>query len=191
VVAGHELAYGLKIQSLRPRQPVRIVCGRAAQALGSGPRLIREDLMRSTLRAIGYVVLASAAVGAYFGLAPKVVTDMPTLPSASQYESLILQALSDDTANNARALGAPQQSVVNGWTARDLLTIIAKEQADILRAQGAVVDATGRLQTNPFDERIPALLLIVLLALAWNGLTAAQPQLVTTMSTRTTEPLTA
>jgi hypothetical protein len=64
---------------------------------------------------------------------------------------------------------------VNGWTARDLLSIIAKENADILRAQGAVVDATGSLQTQPFDQRIPALLLIGVFVICWLGISSPPP----------------
>jgi hypothetical protein len=95
------------------------------------------------------VLLVAAGAGVYVGLAPKVVASDYKLPSATQNETLITEALSADAANKLLTAGAPQQSVVNGWTARDLLTIVAKENADILRAQGAVVDATGSLQTNP------------------------------------------
>src|SRR5687768_16755568 len=116
--------------------------------------------MAAAIWYLGFATLAMAAAAAFVYFTPKVVVSSYSLPSASQYESLISQALTDDTLNNARTEGAPQQQVVNGWTAKDLLTIIAKEQADILRAQGAVVDATGNLQTQPFDQRIPALLLV-------------------------------
>jgi hypothetical protein len=125
--------------------------------------------MRSWVRLAGYLVLAVAAVAVFVVLRPKIDTVTPTLPSATSYESLITSALDADTANNLRTEGAPQQQVVNGWTAKDLLTIIAKENIDILKAQGAVVDATGALNTTPFDERIPALLLIGVLAVCWTG----------------------
>jgi len=128
--------------------------------------------MRTLIRYAGFVVLIAAAAGVWYGLAPKVSTSTPTLPSGTQYESLISQVLADDVTNNAGAQGAPQQAVVNGWTERDLLTIIAKENVDILQAQGAVVDATGNLSTTPFDNRIPALLLVGVLAICWLGLTA-------------------
>jgi hypothetical protein len=128
--------------------------------------------MAAGIRFLGFAVLAIAAAAAFVYFTPKDVTSSYALPSASQYESLITQVLADDVANNLRTEGAPQQQVVNGWTARDLLTIIAKEQADILRAQGAVVDATGNLQTQPFDQRIPALLLIGVLAVCWSGIAA-------------------
>jgi hypothetical protein len=130
--------------------------------------------MSTAARAAGYLVLAIAAVAVFLVLKPVITTSVPTLPSATTYESLISTALSDNAANDANADSAPKQQVVNGWVARDLLMIIAKENADILKAQGAVVDATGALQTTPFDERIPALLLIGVLALCWTGLSARQ-----------------
>jgi hypothetical protein len=126
--------------------------------------------LRTPIRYAGYLVLAVAAGAVFVVLRPKIDTITPTLPTATSYESLITSALDADTANNLRTEGAPQQQVVNGWTAKDLLTIIAKENIDILKAQGAVVDATGALNTTPFDERIPALLLIGVLALCWTGL---------------------
>lgn len=132
--------------------------------------------MSAAIRYLGFAVLAMGAVASFVYFTPKDVKSSYALPSASQYESLISQALSDDAANNLRTEGAPQQQVVNGWTAKDLLTIIAKEQADILRAQGAVVDATGNLQTQPFDQRIPALLLIAVLAICWSGATTPREQ---------------
>lgn len=125
--------------------------------------------MPTAVRLIGFGLLAIVAVAAFVVLTPQVLHETPTLPNTTDYLSLIQQTLSNDTANNARAQGAPQQAVVNGWTARDLLTIIAKQNIDILASQGAVVDATGTLQTTPFDERVPALLLIGVLAICWEG----------------------
>jgi len=130
--------------------------------------------MSTAVRAAGYLVLAIAAVAVFIVLKPVVTTSVPSLPSATTYESLISTALSDNSVNDANAESAPQQQVVNGWVARDLLMIIAKENADIFKAQGAVVDVTGALQTTPFDERIPALLLIGVFALCWTGLSARQ-----------------
>ena len=124
------------------------------------------------VRYVGFVILAGLAVGAFIYYSPTEVQSDYQLPSATSYEALISQALDDDQANNLRAEGAPQQAVVNGWTARDLLTIVAKQNADILRAQGAIVDATGSLQTQPFDQRIPALLVIGVLSICWLGISA-------------------
>jgi hypothetical protein len=129
----------------------------------------------NVLRPLGFLLCAVAAVAVFVLLAPKVSTSTPTLPSATRYETLITQALADDAANNLRTEGAPQQQVVNGWTAKDLLTIIAKQNIDILTSQGAVVDATGNLQTAPFDQRIPALLLIAVVALCWSGIATPRP----------------
>jgi len=132
--------------------------------------------MTSAIRIAGFAILAIAAAAVFVVLRPTAPTQTPTLPSATTYVSLISDALAADKSNNLLTSGAPQQQVVNGWTAKDLLTIIAKENVDILAAQGAIVDATGTLNTTPFDERIPALLLIGVLAIAWSGLTAAQPK---------------
>lgn len=126
--------------------------------------------MPQILRSLGFALCAIAAVAVFVLLAPNVPTPTPTLPSATHYESLISQALDDDRSNNLLTEGAPQQQVVNGWTAKDLLTIIAKQNIDILTSQGAVVDATGTLQTVPFDERVPALLVIAVIALCWAGI---------------------
>ena len=66
------------------------------------------------------------------------------------------EALLVDTANNARTEGAPQQAVVNGWTAKDLLTVIAREGA------------------QPSDERPAALLVLVVVGIA--GMIAMSPR---------------
>lgn len=128
--------------------------------------------MRDKVRAAGFAVAAVAAVAVFIVFTANIPTSTQTLPNATQYETLISDALDADRLNNMTTESAPQQQVVNGWTARDLLIIIAKENVDILRAQGAVVDATGTLQTTPFDTRVPGLLLIAILALCWHALTA-------------------
>ena len=125
--------------------------------------------MRPVIRVIGFMVLAASAVAVFLVLAPKTPTVLPSLPSATRYESLITDALAADKSNNLLTAGAPQQQVVNGWTARDLLTIIAKQNIDLLAAQGAVVQANGNLTTTPFDERLPALVLIGVIAICWSG----------------------
>lgn len=133
--------------------------------------------MSHAIRVLGFIVLAAAAVAAFVLLAPTAPKDVPTLPSTVQYLSLISQALEDGETNEANADTAPKQQVVNGWVARDLLTIIAKEQADLLLAQGAIVDSNGILRAQPFDERVPALIVIGILAVCWAGVSAARPGL--------------
>jgi hypothetical protein len=50
--------------------------------------------------------------------------------SNAEYRADISAALADDKINNTSTQGAPQQAVVNGWTAKDLLTVIASEGAE-------------------------------------------------------------
>ncbi len=61
----------------------------------------------------------------------------------------ISQALTEYSLNEARTEGAPQQQVVNGWVAKDLLAIIAEQQNDAAS-----------------DERIPALAGLLVLGVA-------------------------
>ena len=42
----------------------------------------------------------------------------------------ISKVMVGDTLNQARTEGAPQQAVVNGWTARDLLELTARQGVD-------------------------------------------------------------
>lgn len=127
--------------------------------------------MSNIVRFGGLGLCVAAAIGVFFLLAPNVSHSTATLPANTDYQSLLATVLADDAANNLRTTGAPQQTVVNGWAARDLLTIIAKENIDILTSQGAIVDATGTLQTAPFDDRVPALILIGIVAFFWEVVT--------------------
>src|SRR5699024_9909884 len=77
------------------------------------------DLVRVWIRRLGALILAAAAVAVFVGMAP----ETPTSTDA------IAEALHDAEVNEASAISAPQQDVVNGWATRDLLAIIAG-QAD-------------------------------------------------------------
>ena len=57
-------------------------------------------------------------------------------------------------ANNANASGAPQQTVVNGWTTIDWLELIS-EQLNEMPQENQV--------TAGIDERVPTLLLLLVL----------------------------
>jgi hypothetical protein len=70
-------------------------------------------------------------------------------------------ALGSYDLNNANTDSAPQQQVVNGWVAKDLLQIVAVELDDIQRR----MDAQGK------DQRTPALIGLAVLAVAWFGIT--------------------
>jgi hypothetical protein len=88
-------------------------------------------------RRVGAVVLVLAAIVVWFAMAPE------------DRSSDISQALTDYSLNEARTQGAPQQQVVNGWVAKDLLTIIAEQQNDAAS-----------------DERVPALAGLLVLGVA-------------------------
>jgi hypothetical protein len=106
------------------------------------------------IRRIGLVVLAVAAVAAFFLMAPEVSSDTV----AGSYDLLIDLAESSNETNSARTESAPQQQVVNGWYANNLLNIIARENA--------------RTATQSTDDRTAALLVIGVLAIALWGATS-------------------
>lgn len=101
---------------------------------------------RYVVRLGGAIVLAVAAVLVFFIAKPDV----------SKFKADQSAALADDSLNNARAEGAPQQAVVNGWTTRDLLTVIAAEN-------------------RQRDPRIPAELVLAVLGLALIAATSEGP----------------
>ena len=116
-------------------------------------------------RRIGAAVLAIAAVAVWFLMAPAEpkTPDVQTPRQVSDQSSAIAKALSDYQENNLLTTGAPQQAVVNGWAEKDLLTIIAKQQNEAL-TRPAVVPPVP--QPAPNDDRIPALVGLLVLGLA-------------------------
>ena len=111
------------------------------------------------IRTAGFIAISIATAAVWFALAPPAVdTEAETVGlSGLDYVDLVDQALADGVLNESRAESAPQQQVVNGWTARDLLSIIALAQADTLSA------VTTR------DDRTPALIGLAALAVCWGG----------------------
>ncbi len=101
------------------------------------------------VRRVGAIVLAVAAIVVWFAMAPDASSDRSTD---------IASALADYELNNARTQGAPQQQVVNGWVAKDLLTVIAEQQNESVT-----------------DERLPALAVLVVFGLALRLATATRP----------------
>ena len=71
-------------------------------------------------RRIGAAVLALAAVVIWFVMAPDASRDT---------SGDVGRALADYEANEARTQGAPQQQVLTGWVARDLLPTTAARRA--------------------------------------------------------------
>jgi hypothetical protein len=97
----------------------------------------------SRIRRAGAVALACAALGVWFGMAP------PEPASADVSAIEAAQSLAD--LNNASASGAPQQTVVNGWHAIDLLEIVAQNS----------------MRVEPVDHRGDALLMLGVLGLSF------------------------
>lgn len=101
-------------------------------------------------RVVGAVLIVGATAGVWFGMAPET--------SGTDFVSQIDAAMAEEASNQEMTDGAPQQAVVNGWVARDLLEIIA--------TQGAAGPAQ--------DERPAALIAIGVLGLAL-GLATTRP----------------
>jgi hypothetical protein len=100
------------------------------------------------VRRIGAVVLAIAAIAVWFSMAP----------DSTDHSSDISSALASYELDNARTSGAPQQQVVNGWVAKDLLTVIAEEG------------------NSSADDRVPALVGLLVLGTALFAFTTPQVQ---------------
>ena len=125
-------------------------------------------------RRVGAVLLVAAAFAIWFLLAP----DVPDTPStiarddvrdrASQIDS----ALADAELNEGIADSAPQQQVVNGWVARDLLEIIASQQNESLAREEIAPPVTPVV---PPDERIPALVGLLVVGVALGLATTPRP----------------
>lgn len=103
----------------------------------------------SLARRIGAAVIAVAAVIIWVSMGSSEKSD-------AQYLDDIQSAMASDRANQSGANYSAQQTVVNGWTARDLLAI-----SDRIQAAG-----------SRDDDRIGAELALLCLAVAWYALTS-------------------
>lgn len=124
------------------------------------------------VRRIGSVLLAAAAVTVWFAMAPADVqtglsrSAADNLPSTTVDRDDIAAIMTDDGLNQGTADSAPQQSVVNGWTARDLLEAIAQQGADTYRAVVAAAQPDPIPPTPERDQRPAALLVLAVIGLA-------------------------
>lgn len=123
------------------------------------------------VRRIAGVLLGVAAIAVWFGMRPSAAS--PTVDFSSNIDS----AMADFKANNGSARSAPQQQVVNGWAAKDLLEVIARAQNAALSPDSA-----------PRDDRIPAELMLCVLGLGVLALTTPRPKNPAGVTT-TTAPL--
>lgn len=151
----------------------------------------------SILRPLAFAVVGLGAVVVWFLLAPATaqwygVESVRAVGPASvgvDYPALTVQALADSAANklmisaaladfetnNKAADSAPKQQVVNGWVARDLLSIIANQNAD----QDAILSIIARenadlVRASVPDRRISALLVLGVLAICLSGVFGAR-----------------
>lgn len=117
------------------------------------------------IRLVGFAVLALAALLVFFVGAPSGVEI--DAPQASTGARLAIDG--NHTLNNRSAQGAPQQSVVNGWTSNAYLELIS-EQLDEVTAHA---HAAGlRSET---DRRPAGLLLIGVLGMFFHLATVSLP----------------
>lgn len=90
----------------------------------SAPRLRRSglEITKLVFRLTGTLVIAVLAVVAFFLAGPN---DFTPQHSAEREEFAAAHALNEELTS-----GAPQQSVVNGWTQNDLLGLISRQLDD-------------------------------------------------------------
>jgi hypothetical protein len=91
----------------------------------------RRFPMTGLIRTAGAAVLAAVAVILWFAMAPDDVRDRSVDVNV---------ALAEYSVNEDRTRGAPQQQVVNGWVAKDLLAIVAEQANDLAVADRQAAD---------------------------------------------------
>jgi hypothetical protein len=125
-------------------------------------------------RQLGLAVIAIAAVAVWFVMAPAEPDQVTAFdPTSKTYATLIDLTLENYDMNNENTESAVQQQVVNGWVAKDLLTIMAQQNTDLLDAVGGLGDQNATASSLAVrDDRTPALLVLVVVAVAWFGITA-------------------
>ena len=114
------------------------------------------------LRLVGRIVMVAGLLAAAVAALVIGTREPPTrssLAGLDAFGSAAKAAMSDWEANEESAEGAPQQAVVNGWVARDLLLVIAEQDRAIAKVEADV----------PTDDRPTQLLLVGVLALCWLG----------------------
>lgn len=128
------------------------------------------------VRALGFVALAVFAVAQFYAWQPDGPGGEPLRAEPSESLSqagAISAALAGGELNESSADSAPQQQVVNGWVARDLLAAIGRQNEEAAAARDTSTRnqaAQFEVQSDSFD-RLSALGLATVLAIAWHGLT--------------------
>ncbi|MCX7620678.1 MAG: hypothetical protein N2037_07540 [Acidimicrobiales bacterium] len=104
------------------------------------------------IRTVGLAAIAIAAFVVAVALRPP----QPDAPMSSA--SAVTKALAEADLNELTADSAPKQQVVNGWVARDLLAINARQNDSLLE-----------LAAREPDQRQAWLMLLAVLAICWWG----------------------
>ena len=139
------------------------------------------------VRRVGALILIAAAIAVWFFMAPDdpVVSEVQAREAVRDRASDIRSALSDAETNEIFADSAPQQQVVNGWTARDLLAIIVQQQNEALTREEIPAPVPPVV---PNDERVPALAGLLVVGLGLGLITTPKPGVAAT--TEQGDPLT-
>ena len=113
---------------------------------------------------IGFVIAA------VFGLIVGVVSlaSPPTEFVAETQDSMITAALADNKVNESNAENVNQQTVVNGWVARDLLMISVRQNATLINSTTAALEMQQR--TNTLLQGAMVLLVLFLGSIAAIGM---------------------
>jgi hypothetical protein len=146
------------------------------------------------IRLAGFVALIVAAVLVWLLMEPDDISVSAELSESGtefisdqvDYASAVSSVLAAGEANEELADSAPQQTVVNGWVARDLLAVQSQQLTDIISGQAVLAGNQGAQSEqlaefaqlfaegeNQRDDRIPLLLVLTVGAVAWHGLTTA------------------
>lgn len=121
-----------------------------------------------TSRSIGFLIIGIAAL--IVGVATLVLR--PTAFVGETQQEFIAAALADNQANDANAENVNQQMVVNGWVARDLLAINARQNVALIDSMSSSVESQQR--TNGLLQGILVLLVLLVGAVAGVGIRVAQ-----------------
>jgi hypothetical protein len=119
-------------------------------------------------RWIGFVILAAAAL--IVGLATILIR--PSSYVADNQQEMISAALADNKLNDANAENVNQQMVVNGWVARDLLAINARQNVALINAATSSLELQQR--TNGVIQGVLVLMVLLIGAVAGVGIRLTQ-----------------
>lgn len=137
-------------------------------------------IARAVLLPLGLAALAVVGIIEVSDTPPKAPAPaFVDVPTPASRESSVRTALSEATSNSLYADYAPQQQVVNGWAARDLLAVVAYQGSDLAASTEAMsqnVREFGVASTaNDPDYRQLNLVLLILIAIAWIGAWSVVP----------------